>query len=117
MRIGVILPATMKLEGRITGPLLQEFIRFLNAIEAEVPAGKMVHVILDNYATHKHPRVRVGSPDTLRFVFHFTPTSCSWINAVETFFAKLTTSACEPDMLVPSFLLRLSRCVSSVRTS
>ena len=40
----------------------QEFIRFLNAIEAEVPAGKVVHVILDNYAAHKHPKVRHGSP-------------------------------------------------------
>lgn len=68
----------------------QEFIRFLNAIEAEVPAGKIVHVILDNYAAHKHPKVRkwLGRHD--RFVFHFTPTSCSWLNAVEGFFAKLT---------------------------
>jgi len=68
----------------------QEFIRFLNAIEAEVPAGKSVHVILDNYAAHKHPKVRkwLGRHD--RFVFHFTPTSCSWLNAVEGFFAKLT---------------------------
>jgi transposase len=68
----------------------QEFIRFLNAIEAEVPAGKIVHVILDNHAAHKHPKVRkwLGRHD--RFVFHFTPTSSSWLNAVEGFFAKLT---------------------------
>jgi len=68
----------------------QEFIRFLNAIEAEVPAGKIVHVILDNYAAHKHPKVRkwLGRHD--RFVFHFMPTSCSWLDAVEGFFAKLT---------------------------
>lgn len=83
------------LEGRITGRCMQrhrhqEFIRFLNAIEAEVPAGKMVHVILDNYATHKHPKVREWLTRHPRFVFHFTPTSCSWLNAVETFFAKLT---------------------------
>jgi transposase len=67
----------------------QEFIRFLNAIEAEVPAGKAVHVILDNYAAHKHPRVRKWLDRHERFVFHFTPTSCSWLNAVEGFFAKL----------------------------
>ena len=67
----------------------QEFIRFLNAIEAEVPAGKLVHVILDNYAAHKHPRVRQWLDRHERFVFHFTPTSCSWLNAVEGFFAKL----------------------------
>ncbi len=68
----------------------QEFIRFLNAIEAEAPAGKAVHVILDNYAAHKHPKVRewLGRHD--RFTFHFTPTSCSWLNAVEGFFAKLS---------------------------
>ena len=68
----------------------QEFIRFLNAIEAEVPASKMVHVILDNYATHKHPKVVEWLGRHARFTFHFTPTSASWINAVEGFFAKLT---------------------------
>ena len=68
----------------------QEFIRFLNAIEAQVPAGKIVHVILDNYAAHKHPKVIAWLARHPRFVFHFTPTSCSWLNAVETFFATLT---------------------------
>jgi transposase len=67
----------------------QEFIRFLNAAEAEVPAGKIVHVILDNYAAHKHPKVRQWLDRHERFTFHFTPTSCSWLNAVEGFFAKL----------------------------
>ena len=68
----------------------QEFIRFLNAIEAEVSAGKAVHVILDNYAAHKHPNVRAWLGRHERFTFHFTPTSCSWLNAVEGFFAILT---------------------------
>ena len=68
----------------------QEFIRFLNAIEAEVPAGKLVHVILDNYAAHKHPKVRRWLDRHDRFTFHFVPTSCSWLNAVEGFFAKLS---------------------------
>ena len=68
----------------------QEFIRFLNAIDAEVPAGKVVHVVLDNYAAHKHPRVRAWLDRHQRFTFHFTPTSCSWLNAVEGFFAKLS---------------------------
>jgi transposase len=83
------------LEGRIIGRCMQrhrhqEFIRFLNAIEADVPAGKLVHVVLDNYATHKHPKVRAWLGRHPRFVFHFTPTSASWLNAVEGFFAKLT---------------------------
>ncbi|MGB9173723.1 MAG: IS630 family transposase [Bradyrhizobium sp.] len=68
----------------------QELIRFLNTIEAEVPIGKIIHVILDNYAAHKHPNVRAWLDRHPRFVFHFTPTSCSWLNAVEGFFAKLS---------------------------
>jgi transposase len=68
----------------------QEFIRFLNAVEAEVPAGKAIHAIVDNYATHKHPKVRRWLANHPRWTFHFTPTSASWLNAVEGFFAKLT---------------------------
>jgi transposase len=68
----------------------QEFIRFLNTIEAAVPAGKLVHAILDNYGTHKHPKVLAWLARHPRWTFHFTPTSCSWLNAVETFFAKLS---------------------------
>ena len=83
------------LEGKVIGRCMQrhrhqEFIRFLNAIEADVPAGKLVHVILDNYAAHKHPKVRGWLDRHERFSFHFTPTSCSWLNAVEGFFAKLS---------------------------
>ena len=83
------------LDGGVIGRCMQrhrhqEFIRFLNAIEAKVPAGKLVHVILDNYATHKHPKVLRWLERHPRFTFHFTPTSASWINAVEGFFAKLT---------------------------
>jgi transposase len=83
------------LEGTVLGRCMQrhrhqEFIRFLNAIEAAVPAGRIVHVILDNYATHKHPTVLAWLSRHPRFVFHFTPTACSWLNAVETFFAALT---------------------------
>jgi transposase len=83
------------LEGTVIGRNMQrhrhqEFLRFLNTLEAEVPVGKIVHVILDNYATHKHPKVLAWLARHPRFVFHFTPTSCSWLNAVETFFATLT---------------------------
>jgi transposase len=68
----------------------QEFIRFLNAVEPHVPAGKVIHAIVDNYAVHKHPRVRQWLARHPRWAFHFTPTSASWLNAVEGFFAKLT---------------------------
>src|SRR5665647_2979093 len=67
----------------------QEFIRFLNTVEAQVPARKEIHAIIDNYATHKHPKVRQWLARHPRWTFHFTPTSASWLNAVEGFFAKL----------------------------
>jgi transposase len=68
----------------------QEYIRFLNTVEATLPAGKHVHAIVDNYATHKHPKVREWLTAPPWWTFHFTPTSASWLNAVEGFFAKLT---------------------------
>ncbi len=55
-----------------------------------MPAGKIIHAIVDNYATHKHPKVRKWLASHPRWTFHFTPTSTSWLNAVEGFFAKLT---------------------------
>ena len=73
-----------------SGIVIRRFMMLLNVIEAEVPAGKMVHAILDNYAAHKHPKVRAWLDRHPRFVFHFTPTSASWLNAVEGFFAKLS---------------------------
>ncbi|MGH2618574.1 MAG: IS630 family transposase [Thermomicrobiales bacterium] len=83
------------LEGTVLGRCMQrhrhqEFLRFLNAIEGAVPAGKVVHVILDNYGSHKHPKVLRWLGRHPRFVFHFTPTAGSWLNAVETFFSALT---------------------------
>ena len=83
------------LDGTVVGRNMQrhrhqEFIRFLNAVEADVPVGKVVHVILDNYAAHKHPKVRAWLSRHPRWIFHFTPTSASWLNAVETFFSALT---------------------------
>lgn len=83
------------LDGSVIGRNMQrhrhhEFIRFLNQIEREVPAGKVIHVILDNYCTHKHTKVRAWLQRHPRWTFHFIPTSSSWLNAVEGFFAKLT---------------------------
>ncbi len=83
------------LDGTVIGQNMQrhrhqEFIRFLNRIEREVPADKAIHVILDNYAAHKKDKVQEWLARHPRWTFHFTPTSCSWLNAVEGFFAKLT---------------------------
>ena len=59
----------------------QEFIKFLNAVERKVAAGRIIHVILNNYGTHKHPKVDEWLANHPRWVFHFTPTSASWLNA------------------------------------
>jgi len=83
------------LDGKVIGQCMrrhrhQDFIRFLNALDARIPPRKAVHVVLDNCATHKHPAVLAWLAKHPRWTFHFTPISCSWLNAVETFFARLT---------------------------
>ena len=83
------------LDGTVIGRCMarhrhQEFLRFLNTVEAAVPAGKPVHCILDNYGSHRHPKVLAWLERHPRWTFHFTPTSGSWLNAVETFFSALT---------------------------
>lgn len=74
----------------------QEFIRLLNA---EVVLEKAVHLILNNHAAHKNPKVRAWLDRHPRFTFHFTPTSASWLNAVSGFFAKLGKRRLKPGVL------------------
>ena len=69
----------------------QEFLAFLKKIDAEVPADLDVHLVLDNASTHKTPQVKRWLTAHPRFVLHFTPTSSSWLNLVERWFAELTT--------------------------
>ena len=71
----------------------QEFLSFLRHIEANVPPELDVHLICDNYATHKHPRVRSWLARRRRFHVHFTPTYSSWLNQVERWFALITNQA------------------------
>ncbi|MCM8734716.1 IS630 family transposase [Azospirillum sp. A1-3] len=90
-----LFAALNTLDGTVVGRCLpkhthKEFIKFLNAVERVVPVGKVIHAIVDNYATHKHPKVLEWLADHPRWVFHFTPTSASWINAVEGFFSIIT---------------------------
>lgn len=68
----------------------QEFLRFLAKIDAAIPVGMPVHLILDNYGTHKHPEVKAWFADHPRYQVHFTPTSASWLNQVERWFAEIT---------------------------
>lgn len=82
-------------EGKLIGTCMprhrhQEFIKFLKLMDAQTPADVDLHLIVDNYATHKHPRVRSWLKRHSRFHLHFTPTSSSWLNLVERWFREIT---------------------------
>ncbi len=86
------------LTGKVIGSCLPkhrhtEFLTFLKIIDTEVPDGLDVHLILDNYATHKHPNVQAWLAKHPRFRLHFTPTSSSWLNLVERWFREITDKA------------------------
>jgi transposase len=71
----------------------EEFLAFLKELERKTPKELDLHVVLDNYGTHKHPNVRAWLAEHERFILHFVPTSCSWLNLVERFFAEITNKA------------------------
>ena len=90
-----LFAALSMLDGRVIGDCMprhrhQEFIRFLKRIDAETPQELGLHLIVDNYGTHKHPRVAAWIQRHPRFHLHFTPTSCSWLNLVERWFREIT---------------------------
>ena len=85
----------------------EEFLKFLKTIDKQTPKGLDIHLILDNYATHKHANVRAWLAKHPRFHLHFTPTSSSWLNLVERWFRDLTDKALRrgvfhsvPDLIV-----------------
>ena len=83
------------LEGTIIGNCYerhrhQEFLKFLRRLDREFPKNKALHLILDNYGTHKHPNVKTWLNKHPRFHLHFTPTSCSWLNLIERWLGQLT---------------------------
>lgn len=85
-------------EGRVIGQCYprhrhQEFLKFLRKLDGEFPAGKTLHLILDNYGTHGHERVQRWLQRHPRFVLHFIPTSSSWLNLIERWFAELSQKA------------------------
>jgi len=90
-----LFAALSTLNGAVIGDCMpqhrhQEFIRFLKRIDQQTPSGLDLHLIVDNYATHKHPAVKRWLARHPRFHLHFTPTSCSWLNLVERWFGNLT---------------------------
>jgi len=83
------------LDGKVIGDCMsrhrhQEFIRFLKKIDNETPSELDLHLIADNYGTHKHPRVKSWLRRHPRFHLHFIPTSSSWLNMVERWFREIT---------------------------
>jgi transposase len=90
-----LFAALSMLDGKVIGDCMprhrhQEFIRFLKRIDAETSAGLALHLIVDNYGTHKHPRVQSWLERHPRFHLHFIPTSSSWLNMVERWFREIT---------------------------
>jgi len=86
------------LTGAVIGECLprhrhEEFLKFLRKVDREVPKGLAIHMILDNYATHKHPDVKAWLAKHPRFHLHFIPTSSSWLNLVERWFRDITDKA------------------------
>jgi transposase len=86
------------LTGMVIGQCLprhrhQEFLKFLRTVDREVPKGLQIHLILDNYSTHKHANVQQWLAKHPRFHLHFTPSSSSWLNQVERWFRELTNKA------------------------
>lgn len=71
----------------------QEWLKFLKHVVASLPGDAPLHLICDNYATHKHPKVQAWAKRQPRLTFHFTPTSASWLNMIERFFRDLTDKA------------------------
>jgi transposase len=96
-----LFAALSMLDGKVIGDCMpqhrhQEFIRFLKRIDTETPAEVELHLIVDNYGTHKHPRVKSWLRRHPRFHLHFTPTSSSWLNLVERWFRDLTQQRIQP---------------------
>jgi len=83
------------LEGTVIGECQprhrhQEFLRFLDRIDQSIDSGQEIHLVLDNYGTHKHPEVKKWLAERPRYHVHFTPTSSSWLNQIERWFAEIT---------------------------
>ncbi len=90
------------LEGKVIGDFHkrhrhQEFLKFMRRIDREFPGQKALHVVMDNYGTHGHAVVKAWLAKHPRFVIHYVPTSCSWLNLIERWFAELTNKRIRRD--------------------
>jgi transposase len=111
-----LFAALNALDGKVIGSCMdrhrhEEFLRFLRTVDKQVPKGLAVHMILDNYATHKHPDVKSWLVKHPRFHLHFTATSSSWLNLVERWLRELTDKAIRGGVFhsVPDLIAAIER--------
>src|SRR6266581_5636497 len=119
-----LFAALNTLDGKLIGTCMkrhrhQEWIKFLKLIDQQTPADKALHLIVDNYATHKHPKVLAWLKRHPRFHIHFTPTSASWLNMVERFFRDLTSKRLKRGVFagVPQLIAAIESYVAQMNQS
>jgi transposase len=118
-----LFAALNMLDGKVVGQCLprhrhQEFLKFLRHLDREFAQPLQLHLIVDNYATHKHPRVKRWLEKHSRFHLHFTPTSSSWTNLVERWFRELTDKAIRRGTFisVPDLIASIQKYLSHYNT-
>jgi transposase len=115
-----LFAALSMLDGKVIGDCMprhrhQEFIRFLKKVDTETPSGLDLHMIVDNYATHKHPKVKSWLRRHPRIHLHFIPTSSSWLNMIERWFRDLTCNRLRRGSFdsVPSLITAITEYLSN----
>jgi len=115
-----LFAALSMLDGKVIGDCMprhrhQEFIRFLKKVDTETPSGLDLHMIVDNYATHKHPKVKSWLRRHSRIHLHFIPTSSSWLNMIERWFRDLTCNRLRRGSFdsVPSLITAITEYLSN----
>ena len=119
-----LFAALNTLDGRVIGQCLprhrhQEFLRFLRIIDRRTPKALNLHLILDNYATHNHPEVKTWLAKHPRFIFHFVPTSSSWLNMVERWLSQITQKRIRKGVFpsVPDLITAINQYIEFTNTN
>jgi transposase len=119
-----LFAALSTLDGKLIGTCMkrhrhQEWIKFLKLIDQQTPTDKQLHLIVDNYSTHKHPKVLSWLKRHPRFHIHFTPTSASWLNMVERWFRDLTSKRLQRGVFgsVPQLIAAIESYIAQMNRS
>ena len=120
----MLFAALSVLDGQVISQCQQrhthaEWLKFMKKIDRETPKEKTLHLVADNYATHKHPVVQGWLATLRRFDMHFTPTSASWLNMVERFFRDITTERLRRGVLtcVPELVAAIDEYIAHHNTA